>query len=72
MGRWTSQTSIKGGALKYIVIYCDGSGKCAGYHTKETYDEATKFAKLVSNNGWVVKIYEDIPLEIYEPERKVK
>jgi hypothetical protein len=43
---------------------------CQGYHIKDSLEEAVKFAELVSSNGYVVKIYEDVPLEIYEPENR--
>jgi hypothetical protein len=43
---------------------------CQGYHIKDSLEDAVKFAELVSSNGFVVKIYEDVPLEIYEPENK--
>lgn len=57
--------------MKYLVVYCDGrSNVCQGYHIKDSLEEAVKFAELVSGNGFIVKIYEDIPLEIYEPERE--
>jgi len=41
-----------------------------GYHIKDSLKDAIKFAEKVSNNGFVVKIYEDIPIEIYEPKDK--
>ncbi len=57
--------------MKYLVVYCDGrSDVCQGYHIKDSLEEAVKFAELVSSNGYVVKIYEDVPLEIYEPENR--
>lgn len=57
--------------MKYLVVYCDGrSDICQGYHIKDSLEEAVKFAELVSSNGYVVKIYEDVPLEIYEPENR--
>lgn len=57
--------------MKYLVVYCDGRTKvCQGYHIKDSLEDAVKFAELVSSNGFVVKIYEDVPLEIYEPENK--
>ena len=56
--------------MGYLVVYCDGrSNRCTGYHIKRTLTEAREFAKKVSSNGYVVKIYEDIPIEIYEPGR---
>ena len=55
--------------MEYVVIYCDNVGKCTGYYIKKNYTEAKKFAELVSSNGWTVKIYEDIPIDIYEPKR---
>jgi hypothetical protein len=59
--------------LKYLVVYCDGgSNKCTGYHIKESLEAAIKFAEKVSDNGFVVKIYEDIPIEIYEPQNENK
>lgn len=57
--------------MKYLVVYCDGrTNVCQGYHTKDSLEEAVEFAENVSSNGFVVKIYEDIPLEIYEPQRE--
>jgi hypothetical protein len=57
--------------LKYLVVYCDGrTNVCQGYHIKDSLEEAVKFAEKVSSNGFVVKIYEDVPLEIYEPEHE--
>lgn len=43
---------------------------CQGYHIKDSLEDAVKYAELVSSNGFVVKIYEDVPLEIYEPENR--
>lgn len=57
--------------MKYLVVYCDGrTNVCQGYHIKDSLEDAVKYAELVSSNGFVVKIYEDVPLEIYEPENK--
>ena len=57
--------------MGYLVVYCDGrSNKCTGYHIKRTLTEAREFAEKVSSNGFVVKIYEDIPIDIYEPRRR--